>query len=112
MTRFSTILAFVLFITSDNGRYRVSFSNLRTIIPDHRDELNIAFSLGSDMYFRFVKRHLNCTPEYKLAIYLVRNAVDVSKGYYRYVVNSYGYKGAFSDFIRHKSWGYKAGLIT
>lgn len=105
ITWLSTMIANLALDASGVKDFDVTFTNLRTIIPD----IHLGAELGNMPYtmppLRFIKSHSEFTPHYKLVIYLARHPLAVFNSYYRYCCRL-GYTGlSFSAFLRDEEFG-------
>lgn len=105
ITWISTVIANLALDASGVKDFGVTFTNLRTIVPD----IHLGTELGPTPYtvppLRFIKSHSGFNPRYKLAIYLARHPLAVFNSYYRYR-RRLGHTGlSFSAFLRDDRLG-------
>ncbi|WP_417273515.1 sulfotransferase domain-containing protein [Celeribacter halophilus] len=105
ITWLSTILANLALQTSGREDLRVTFANLRMIIPD----IHLGQEIGDPVYtsppIRFIKSHSTFRADYTFSIYLARHPVRVADSYYRYMKNRGRFTGSFSEFIHNRRFG-------
>lgn len=105
ITWISTVIANLALDASGVKDFDVTFTNLRTIVPD----IHLGTEIGPTPYtvppLRFIKSHSGFNPRYKLAIYLARHPLAVFNSYYRYR-RRLGHTGlSFSAFLRDDTFG-------
>lgn len=105
ITWFNTMLANLALLSSGRDDIKVTFANVRQIIPSIHVGQHVAEPVYSSPPFRFMKSHSVFNINYTFSVYIVRNPINVAKSYYRYLHWLGHIDMDFSSYIRNKRVG-------